>query len=303
MSRNLRPKLLVLMYHNVIDDTRGDPWTRLLRSQMCTYRTFAAHLSYLSSHPRLEFSTPERFAQLGDRPQKKIHVYLTFDDGYRNISEIAPELEKRGIPAGVFINSQAASSGEPTWPGKLLSFLKYRHEQGKAKTSAQAVGKHYSELSARLETWAPEKRDGYLSRLYGGFEFSDAREDGLARALRVLSWKEIRRLAKQGFDVGGHTASHPNLAACDAQRVVSEISDDKNEIEKNLGRRIHSFAIPFGRSQHFDGRTLNAARVAGYDFVFTTVPGTNSPREVNLAIKRAHVGHGTANLKAVVGAL
>jgi peptidoglycan/xylan/chitin deacetylase (PgdA/CDA1 family) len=74
----------------------------------------------------------------------------------------------------------------------------------------------------------------------------EGQKDGAAADL--LSWKEIRQLARWGIGFGSHTLTHPRLTRLNAQEADHEIADSKALIEEQLGRRIDLFSYPFGAS-------------------------------------------------------
>jgi peptidoglycan/xylan/chitin deacetylase (PgdA/CDA1 family) len=84
---------------------------------------------------------------------------------------------------------------------------------------------------------------------------------GPAGRRRLLSWRAIDALARQGFEIGSHGHKHlaadinfPDLVERDARR-------SRLELEDHLGRAVRSFAYPFG---YHSSAAQAAVRNAGY---------------------------------------
>ena len=64
----------------------------------------------------------------------------------------------------------------------------------------------------------------------------------------MLSWGEIREMARCGMSFGAHTLTHPDLTKLSPDRISMEILESKSIIEDALGLPVACFAYPFGRS-------------------------------------------------------
>lgn len=64
---------------------------------------------------------------------------------------------------------------------------------------------------------------------------------------KVLSWEEIREMDRYGIEFGSHTRTHPDLTKLSVEKIESEMSESKQAIEDALGRKVETFAYPFGR--------------------------------------------------------
>lgn len=89
-----------------------------------------------------------------------------------------------------------------------------------------------------------------------------------------LRGEELRKLAEEGFAIGGHTSNHVNLSELrDIKEVRSEIQGDKKELERITGTKVEYFAYPFGfyRNAHID--LVQVLQESGYRGAVTLVPG------------------------------
>jgi peptidoglycan/xylan/chitin deacetylase (PgdA/CDA1 family) len=89
-----------------------------------------------------------------------------------------------------------------------------------------------------------------------------------------LTGKELRKLSKGGFSIGGHTCNHVNMAALsDINELRCEIQIDKMELEKITGTKVEYFAYPFGFYQNLRIDLVRILRESGYRGALTLVPG------------------------------
>jgi peptidoglycan/xylan/chitin deacetylase (PgdA/CDA1 family) len=92
VGRQPRRRCVALYYHGLPADRRGD---------------FAWQMDEL-----LRCASPLRADANGLPPNGRLFAVVTFDDGFRSFAEVAlPELEKRNIPAALFV--PAANLGRP----------------------------------------------------------------------------------------------------------------------------------------------------------------------------------------------
>jgi len=91
-----------------------------------------------------------------------------------------------------------------------------------------------------------------------------------------MNWTDIKDLHTQGFDLGAHTCSHPNLITLPYDKAIWEIFESKNKIENVIGRPIEYFAYPYGKMNlHYDNR-IKEAVASKFKICCTTNRGRNS---------------------------
>jgi len=61
-----------------------------------------------------------------------------------------------------------------------------------------------------------------------------------------LSAEQIRKLRKNGMQIGSHSCSHPNLLELSHNSLKTELVDSRLILEDLLGEEITSFSLPFG---------------------------------------------------------
>lgn len=82
-----------------------------------------------------------------------------------------------------------------------------------------------------------------------------------------MSIREILELESQGFEIGSHGVSHPNLSQCDKKQLLVEVEGSKKQLEDDVGKSISMFAYPRGRH---NGAVIAAVKQAGYEGARTT---------------------------------
>lgn len=90
----------------------------------------------------------------------------------------------------------------------------------------------------------------------------------------LLSWFDVRDMAKNGIEFGSHTISHANLCGKGVD-IKSEIEDSKKIIEKELGCRVLAISYPFGLRRNFNQQSKYLACQAGYECACSAMNGVN----------------------------
>jgi len=88
--------------------------------------------------------------------------------------------------------------------------------------------------------------------------------------LPLMAWDRLRELDKAGWEMAGHTRTHPHLNELDDAGALQEISEGKAATEAQLGTRLQTFCYPFG---HFNVRTPALVQAAGFTGACTTRSG------------------------------
>jgi peptidoglycan/xylan/chitin deacetylase (PgdA/CDA1 family) len=89
--------------------------------------------------------------------------------------------------------------------------------------------------------------------------------------LPLMGWNRLRELAgPAGWEMAGHTCTHPHLNELTDAEALREIQDDKAATEAQLGLSLETFCYPFG---HFNGRTPALVQAAGFAGACTTRSG------------------------------
>jgi peptidoglycan/xylan/chitin deacetylase (PgdA/CDA1 family) len=195
---------------------------------------------------------------------------LTFDDGYANNHTLAASvLEVRGVPATFFIAGGAVDDGV-MWNDLVIEAIARSGSSivvGGAAGQRSTVGDGSAAVAGilnELKYRALEERRAAAERIY---------RDHVGEELpRLMMTREmVADLARRGFDVGGHTMTHPILKIMPSDRARAEIIDCATWIEQVTGRRPKTFAYPNGRpGTDFDASHAAMVAEAGFALAVST---------------------------------
>ena len=224
-------------------------------------------------------------------------VALTFDDGYAdNLFNAKPLLEKYSVPATAFITAGHVGHEREFWWDQLAHVLLEPGELpeeieldvgGNPRRGKLSERTHYTEEEyMRLRSWnvgladnPTPRHDGYrlLCKLFKTMD-TETRNANIERLFpyegysrqarpthRTLSESELKDLAKDGLvEVGAHTITHPLLSGLSVQHQREEIRLSKRMLEDMIGRRVVSFAYPFGTDDSYTADTVAIVREEGF---------------------------------------
>lgn len=196
--------------------------------------------------------------ELPDRqrsPAKRPFCLLTFDDGKRNhLTEIAPELERRRVPAVFYVTTEPLSTGTWFWFDRRAELVKRLGRCPKELELAELKRLPFNRLTERLD------RLGTLRNSPHG----DGPEE-----YQPLTWAEVRDLARRGFHIGAHGFTHAILTNETPARARAEIEESLARVGAELGTRCTSFAFPNG---NYTPQLAQHARHCGATTIMTTEP-------------------------------
>lgn len=107
--------------------------------------------------------------------------------------------------------------------------------------------------------------------------------------VRPLSWRQVKEISDSGIEVGSHTLSHPDLTKLDGDAASKEISESKKKIEDMIGKKVESFAYPFGSKQSFNDRIKQIVKDSGYERAYTNIMGSNGAGKDPYELRRIRV--------------
>jgi peptidoglycan/xylan/chitin deacetylase (PgdA/CDA1 family) len=89
----------------------------------------------------------------------------------------------------------------------------------------------------------------------------------------------LRGLPKALVDIGAHSVSHPRLTRIPLEQARQEVQTAKASLEDDTGRKIESFAFPYG---DYNADTLQLCEEAGYRFAYSIGPGSVETSDANV---------------------
>jgi peptidoglycan/xylan/chitin deacetylase (PgdA/CDA1 family) len=253
------------------------------RSISATPSAFRDQMQHVAKHYRC-ISMPELLEAIERRaPLPRKSVLITFDDGYRDFADIAwPILKNLGLPATMFVPTAFPDHPERAfWPDKL--YQAFRHTR-RTRLTHTPLG------SISLLTW--EERQHGLRALqnyivtvtneeamrlvdYVCAELIETKIDGGG----VLSWNQLRQLARDGVTIGSHSRTHPILTQIAPEEVREEIRSSQEDLKRELGAALPILCYPNGNHNESVAAIL---RQEGIRLAFTTIPSRDDLNATNL---------------------
>jgi peptidoglycan/xylan/chitin deacetylase (PgdA/CDA1 family) len=241
---------------------------------------------------------------LGDleagRPLPQRAVAVTFDDGYRDVLDLAvPILERLRLPATFFLVPGLLSGEVRAW-WELLGWAfanagadTVRFGERDLPVRGPRGRESYHWLSDRLRQLGRAERDQATRELVDRLRPAGQPRD---REL-FMDWLAAKELVERGFEVGSHSNYHAVLSREPAAEQVRDLTTARERLEGGLGVPARLLAYPSGQPGEYDSDTVRAAELAGHSHAFTTDAGWNSPSTPRLEARRIVLEpqHGFAN--------
>jgi len=202
---------------------------------------FKSDIDFLCRRYRaLQLSELERIGRLPVKRSARSFV-LSFDDGMREVYDIiAPILRDKGIPAVFFLNAATIDNRQLMWRHKI-SLVVERSQQQPGRIPPGLNVASGESLCSKLKAlrFADERILDDVARFFE-IDF----DEYLSTAKPYLTTGQVLELARDGFEFGAHSASHPYFNEL-------AVEDQKDQIYRSvqfirtLGLPCRCFAFPF----------------------------------------------------------
>ena len=269
-------RFIILIYHRILATSdpllESEPDVASFRWQM---EALASNFNVMALHDALD--------KLRDRCLPARTVCITFDDGYRSTHDLAlPVLKELGLPATVFIATRYMD-GSNMWNDRIMNAVR-KMPQGLFDLNDMQLGLHLVSdpasrdlISDKLIQAAKYMPTSQRQTLTDRLELLAGQTHHQEDQSLMLNAEMVRTLVSNGFEVGGHTVTHPILTKLDDREALWEIAQCKEELESITGHPVRLFAYPNGKAgMDYDERHVQMAKQAGYDAAFITTIGTVS---------------------------
>lgn len=91
-----------------------------------------------------------------------------------------------------------------------------------------------------------------------------------------MTWNQVRELCREGFDIGTHTRTHPDMGKIGGAQAQDEILGSRLALEEKLSRPVDLFAYPYGREDQMTEANREIVRAAGLRCCCSCFGGINS---------------------------
>src|SRR5262249_13287284 len=88
--------------------------------------------------------------------------------------------------------------------------------------------------------------------------------------LPIMDWPALRDLHSNGWEISGHTKTHPRMSELNDPEAILELTESKAKMEAELGVAVRTFCYPFGSVGE---RSPRLVRGAGFVGACTTKSG------------------------------
>jgi peptidoglycan/xylan/chitin deacetylase (PgdA/CDA1 family) len=261
-----RGRLLVFCFHRVL------PEKDAFRKSEPDIIEFGQDIDLIANKFNvLPLSEAAGLAASGELPPAA--ACITFDDGYAdNHALAAPVLEAAGLPATFFIATDAADEGV-MWNDLVLDTLAKCGSDSRFDTLPLRVDQMLNEpinaavgsrLLGSLKYLPPGERFDYAASF-----FTESTGERLPRLM--MTRDQVSNLSCRGFEIGGHTMSHPILSTIGDAQAAAEIEGCREWLVDVTGRKPVTFAYPNGiPGQDFAPRHERMVRDAGFTTAVST---------------------------------
>lgn len=279
----------ILMYHSVVPDPSLQ--TDFLGELAHSEAVFRAQMELLSRdyHP-ISLDEALKYLRTGERLPKR-SVVITFDDGYADNYEVAtPILNQFSIPATFYVIVDCLENRNLPWPSRLRfafrksSLMIWTDSFGQSWSLADAAKREEAfrascNVCCRLTGTAQQQ---YVQQIEQELHSPPTRSASL-----MMTYGQMQGLIRNGHTVGSHTLTHPNMAYVSENEARREFDESKRRLAAQLGVPIKHFSYPCpALTPHWNQRTAEQSRAAGYESAVTTDKGLTRRGDDALCLKR-----------------
>ncbi|MBK9745576.1 MAG: polysaccharide deacetylase family protein [Chloroflexi bacterium] len=283
----------VLTYHRV-DEVHAHP-ERSPALLSATPAEFEQQMRYLSACCQVISSADlVRIVEAG-RPLPPRTVLITFDDAYTCFAEHAfPIMQRYGLPVTLFV-----PTAFPDQPERIFWWDQLYHAifTTRCQCVQTPVGELQLEMPAQrrqafkalreyVKSQPHERAMQWVSELVTALDVAPLTQGA------VLSWAQLRALAKAGVTLCPHTRTHPLLNRISAEAACAEAVGALRDLELQIGSTLPVIAYPGGG---ISDAVTQVLRQEGFVLGYTTQRGSNDVRTLdNLQIRRINIGRSTS---------
>ena len=219
----------------------------------------------------------------GDRSSR--FAAFTFDDGYRNTSQIAaPIMRKHGVPYVVYFATGFVDRTVCNW-WEGIELAIGNNDELTLETSSRMIALECKSITQKYAAY--EQLVDVFTNQIGELEQAEALRGLCAKSYEqlllrmnkdMMAWDEIKELRNDPLcTIGAHSIDHHALARLDEAKAAKEIEDGAALLEQYLGQRPKHFAYPYGYKAAAGPREFELVRNAGFETGVTTRPGMIFP--------------------------
>lgn len=272
---------LVLGYHAVVEDVRAHVGRAILPN-LISLDMLERQLEWVGR--RYRFIDLDELGSQMERgePFSQPSAAVTFDDGYAGVYHHAlPLLKRKGIPAGMFIVTEATGRPELQLYDKMYLLLEkvlpvIGHSEVRFRRLLDAKDIHlgpgdgggrFDDAFCTMRWLFTLLTQNKFRRAIEALETVCRIDDGDYPEMQALDWEMVRAMADSGMTIGSHTQTHALLTEESVEQVAEQTAESMVTLRDKLKRPVAHFAYPDGR---FNAAVVSAVAEAGYRFGYGT---------------------------------
>jgi peptidoglycan/xylan/chitin deacetylase (PgdA/CDA1 family) len=255
-------------------------------------KIFEKQIRYLQNYYQL-INLPDLKKDSKYSRDKKDFVVLTFDDGYYDNYKFAfPILRKYNIPATIFVTTGYIGTNKMLWWDKLSNHLydskSYSHFSKDKINTVRKIVNNIKDLNCyisknnskvipniinKLKLLDNNKRNKVIDNIIKEISIDSKK---LPNRRAMLSWEEIKEMAKFGIGFGSHTVSHPVLNKIPKHDAEWEIKESKEKIQNEIQKKVTTFAYPYGKQEEFSEEIIDIIKKNEFEHACTACRGSET---------------------------
>jgi len=170
----------------------------------------------------------------GKKTLQKNSFHLTFDDGLREVYEFAfPILQKKGIPATVFLNSDFVDNRDLFYRYKASLLIEENLKENANSKNKNQI--NFLDISFDKRNKLDEAAE-YLNLDFNQF---------LKKQQPYLTTPQIQELQNNDFTFGAHSINHPKYSEISFDEKVRQTEKSVQFVTQHFKEKYKTFAFPF----------------------------------------------------------
>lgn len=276
-----RDCVLVLNYHRIGDAQSTELDTGVFSA---TADAFEAQISYLRRRYSIVNLDEAVSLTCGCRKSRGVKILLTFDDGYKDNYELAfPILRSVGVPAAFFIISSYLDQPTIPWWDSVAYWVRHcragvvRLTYPEPREFALPPGRREDAIKRLLQFFkSPKMKD--QTRFLAELELACGPGPALPSPSSLfLNRLDALEMIRGGMSFGSQTCTHRILAQLPRSEQLSELSESRKVLSRELGIKVDTLAYPVGGQNSFSQTTRSLLDESGYRAAFSYYGGLNQP--------------------------
>jgi peptidoglycan/xylan/chitin deacetylase (PgdA/CDA1 family) len=286
---NKKRHLRVITYHRIAELNQKSGGNPQLIS--ATPSDFERQVAYLTKRYNVVSAKQVMESAVIGAPLPQKAVLITFDDAYCDFKTNAwPILKKFGLPATIFVPTAYPDNPDKLfWWDKLHLSIMSSTKQclflspigllllTDRVTRSRSLRKLQNYIKSLPYIKAMALVDEICANV-GRSEFSNN---------NVLGWDELRKLSREGVELGAHTQTHPILDKLPVNQIREEAVGSYLDLKREIGDVLPIISYPNGNC---NAKILKIMQQEGFKLGFTTNDGHNYLGLINpLMLRRTNI--------------